>query len=58
METIDKVTATSQISSIAMEINERLRRALDDLHRNELQPGHPEALPTNEEKKIFVSKYE
>ena len=56
LETIDRVTATSQISDIAKEVNERLRRALDDLHRDVLQPGHAEALPTNDKGKMFVSK--
>lgn len=58
LETLDKVTATSQLSAIAREINDRLRRALDDLHRDGLQPGHAEALPTNTERKMFVSRNE
>ena len=58
LETLDKVTATSQLSAIAREINDRLRRALDDLHRDGLQPGHAEALPTNSERKMFVSRNE
>jgi uncharacterized protein (DUF302 family) len=47
LETIDKATATPQLSSIAHEVTNRLRTAVDNLHRDKPEPTHVEALPTN-----------
>lgn len=47
LETIDKATSTALLSDIAHEVSNRLRTAVDDLHRDQPEPHRPEALPTN-----------
>lgn len=47
LETIDKATATPQLSGIAHDVTNRLRTAVDNLHRDKPDPAHAEALPTN-----------
>lgn len=47
LETIDKATATPQLRSIAHEVTNKLRTAVDNLHRDKPEPTHAEALPTN-----------
>ena len=47
LETMDKATATALLSDIALEISNRLRVAVDDLHRDQPEPKHSEALPTD-----------
>lgn len=46
LETIDKATTTELLSDIAQEVSNRLRTAVDDLHRDQPEPKHSEALPT------------
>ncbi len=46
LETIDRATATPQLSSITHEVTNRLRTAVDNLHRDKPEPTHVEALPT------------
>jgi len=53
LETIDKATSTAQLSDIAHEVSKRLRTAVDDLHRDQPEPKHPEALPTDSEEQYF-----
>lgn len=48
LDYLDKTTATSQLSDIAREVSNRLRVAVDDLHRNKPEPDHTEALPTED----------
>lgn len=50
METIDKAISTTQLKDIATEVSNRLRVAVDDLHREFAEP-HKEALPREEEPK-------
>jgi uncharacterized protein (DUF302 family) len=38
-------STTELLSSVAAEVSHRLRTAVDDLHRETLEPAHPEALP-------------
>lgn len=47
LERVGQATATPQLSAIAREVSNRLRVAVDDLHRSNSEPGHPEALPDN-----------
>ena len=47
LQTIDTVTSTPQLSTIARELSNRLRIAVDNLHRMEWEPAHLEALPDN-----------
>jgi uncharacterized protein (DUF302 family) len=47
LETIDKITATTQLAAIAQEVSNRLRAAVDNLDRNKPEGSHPEALPTD-----------
>lgn len=49
LQTIDKATATPQLNSITHEVANRLRNAVDNLHRDKPEPTHVEALPTNRE---------
>ena len=51
LQTIDKATSTMQLSDIAQEVSNRLRAAVDDLHREKPDPQHEEALPTESEQK-------
>lgn len=53
LETIDKATATTQLTELASEVGNRLRLAVDDLHRAIPEPGHAEALPNSQEAKRF-----
>jgi uncharacterized protein (DUF302 family) len=46
LATIDEAMSTTQIVDIAKEVNNRLRAAVDDLHRDKPEPAHAEALPT------------
>jgi uncharacterized protein (DUF302 family) len=48
LETIDRANTTVQIQEIAHEIDKRLRTAVDDLHRDQPDPRHLEALPTDD----------
>ncbi|HEY0745029.1 MAG TPA: DUF302 domain-containing protein [Chryseosolibacter sp.] len=45
LETLDKAMGTAQLSEIASEVSNRLRTAVDDLHRDKAE-YHAEALPT------------
>ena len=45
METMDKIMNTS-MTEVATEVSNRLRIAVDDLHRASPEPAHEEALPT------------
>jgi uncharacterized protein (DUF302 family) len=45
LENIDKAFRTSQLTELATEIGNRLRTAIDDLHRD-VSEVHAEALPT------------
>ena len=47
LETLDKTISTVQLSTIAQDVSNRLRTAVDDLHREKLEPEHLEALPTD-----------
>lgn len=47
LETIDKAATTPQLVAIAHEVSNRLRTAVDNLHRDKPEPSHPEALPTS-----------
>lgn len=47
LETLDKAITTAQLTDIAHEVSNRLRTAVDDLHRDKPDPQHAEALPTN-----------
>ena len=47
LETIDKSARTQQLVAIAHEVSNRLRTAVDNLHRDNPEPSHQEALPTN-----------
>jgi uncharacterized protein (DUF302 family) len=49
LEGIDKMNATDQLISIANEVSNRLRLAVDDLHRDKPEVEHAEALPTENE---------
>jgi uncharacterized protein (DUF302 family) len=49
LETIDKATATDSLTEIATEVGNRLRIAVDDLHREIPAPQHEEALPPRSE---------
>jgi uncharacterized protein (DUF302 family) len=44
---IDNENPSPQLREIANEVNNRLRTAVDDLHRDKPEPQHAEALPTN-----------
>jgi uncharacterized protein (DUF302 family) len=46
LETIDKATTTAQLTDIAQEVSNRLRSAIDNLHRGKPEE-HTEALPTD-----------
>jgi uncharacterized protein (DUF302 family) len=46
LETIDKATSTDALTEIATEAGNRLRIAVDDLHREVPEPHHEEALPS------------
>lgn len=48
LETIDQATSTDQLKEIAHEVTNRLRIAVDDLHRDKPEP-HFEALPPDDE---------
>lgn len=45
METMDKASSTVQLTDYASEAGNRLRIAVDNLHRSVPEPGHAEALP-------------
>jgi uncharacterized protein (DUF302 family) len=45
LESIEDMSNTVLLSSIASEVSHRLRLAVDDLHRQTSEPEHPEALP-------------
>lgn len=47
LSNLDKATSTTQLHEIAKEVNDRLRVAVDDLHREKPEAGHGEALPTD-----------
>lgn len=47
LEMLSEVSSTPQLSMLAREVSNRLRVAVDDLHRNHPEPGHLEALPNN-----------
>lgn len=47
LEALDKATATAQLTEIAHEVSNRLRAAVDNLHRDN-PDQHFEALPANE----------
>lgn len=47
LETIDRAFTTSNLTDIATEVGNRLRTAIDDLHRDIAEPKHQEALPTD-----------
>lgn len=46
LETIDSAATTPQLVAIAHEVSNRLRTAVDNLHRSKSEPSHPQALPT------------
>ena len=48
LETIDRTAGTPQLTEIAHEVSNRLRMAVDNLHRDKPEPTHPEALPAND----------
>ncbi|HEY9486946.1 MAG TPA: DUF302 domain-containing protein [Chryseosolibacter sp.] len=48
LETIDKAATTPQLVEIAHEVSNRLRTAVDNLHRDKPEGSHPEALPTTD----------
>lgn len=48
LETIDKAATTPQLVEIAHEVSNRLRTAVDNLHRDQPERSHPEALPTTD----------
>lgn len=52
LETLDKATTTAQLSEIASEVSNRLRKAVDDLHRDKAEQ-HGEALPTESKEENF-----
>lgn len=45
METMDKASSPVQLTDYASEAGNRLRIAVDNLHRSVPEPGHAEALP-------------
>lgn len=51
LETIDKASSTAQLTDIAHEVSNRLRTAIDDLHRDRPEPKHTEALPADDGQK-------
>lgn len=48
LETIDRAVGTPQLTDIAHEVSTRLRMAVDNLHRDEHERPHVEALPIND----------
>ncbi len=46
LETLDRGFTTTNLTGIATEVGNRLRTAIDDLHRNVPEPKHEEALPS------------
>jgi len=46
LETIEKTVETTQLTDLATQVDNRLRVAVDDLHRATSAPDHAEALPT------------
>ncbi len=54
LETIGKTSVEPQILDIAREVDVRLRKAVDNLHRDKPGPNDPEALPRDEHKNTFV----
>jgi uncharacterized protein (DUF302 family) len=49
LEMIDKKEVSHQLGKIATTVNDRLRIAVDDLHRATPEPDHDEALPIERE---------
>lgn len=45
LELLDAATTTDQLAELAHQVSNRLRTAVDDLHRDKPEPQHPEALP-------------
>lgn len=48
LETIDRAVGTPQLTDIAHEVSNRLRMAVDNLHRDKPERTHVEALPMND----------
>lgn len=46
LESIDKVFTTTNLTEMATEVGNRLRIAIDDLHRKVPEPKREEALPS------------
>ncbi|MEX1241095.1 MAG: DUF302 domain-containing protein [Cyclobacteriaceae bacterium] len=46
LETIDKTMSTAMLTDLATHVDNRLRVAVDNLHRLVTAPNHAEALPT------------
>ncbi len=56
MEALDNTLATTNLPNIAATISNRIRTAIDDLHRQGEEPNHKDALPVySEESNTFSS---